>query len=677
MSKMFRHAAGAVFLILLAEIFIFNYRHFESLFHEEITDYGLIVSDALIRQKDGSYLVGEGEAYLEFTQIERRLDTLFFDVEPEGREEETYEPVSLNQWARDESHEEYYGIPARQIWHGQKRSQYLTYHFYGLCKSLRLSLGLRPGERIRLRFALNPVIPLFFSWYRVLFLLILFAFLYGFRPSSRIWRVPFLELKAGRKAAFIGFLVGNFLFLQVISGLNPFFQQESVVHQQQYQSLARAFANGQLSLLEEPGEALKGMENPYDLGHRHRVLGEAGEDYRWDHAYYEGKYYVYFGVVPVVLFYLPYYLLTGEDLHNRPVILIGAFLVLAGIMGLVLQIIRRWFPKTSAGAWFLLTELVALCSNLIYMCKRTDLYTVPIIMGLGFGLLGLWHFQCARREDGSYETGKIAMGSFLLALVAGCRPQLFLLAAPGAVILGKDFFAPSRLRTRQGLCRLAALALPMAAVALPLMCYNFARFGSVFDFGANYNLCFNDMRRRGFVWDRIPLGIWAYLFAPVKTVLDFPFVEANYFNPSYLGVTITEATYGGLFAVSPFFLTVPVRFLAGKRFRCGSAFALAAASLAAGFVILLADTEMSGILMRYFSDFAIFFGIAALLSWLALYDQAGSGTARRLMRLFLVVCLLAAAVYQSCIFFLDTGEALMDLRRDLFSFAKYQVMFWL
>ena len=677
MSKMFRHAAGAVFLILLAEIFIFNYRHFESLFHEEITDYGLIVSDALIRQKDGSYLVGEGEAYLEFTQIDRRLDTLFFDVEPEGREEETYEPVSLNQWARDESHEEYYGIPARQIWHGQKRSQYLTYHFYGLCKSLRLSLGLRPGERIRLRFALNPVIPLFFSWYRVLFLLILFAFLYGFRPSSRIWRVPFLELKAGRKAAFIGFLVGNFLFLQVISGLNPFFQQESVVHQQQYQSLARAFANGQLSLLEEPGEALKGMENPYDLGHRHRVLGEAGEDYRWDHAYYEGKYYVYFGVVPVVLFYLPYYLLTGEDLHNRPVILIGAFLVLAGIMGLVLQIIRRWFPKTSAGAWFLLTELVALCSNLIYMCKRTDLYTVPIIMGLGFGLLGLWHFQCARREDGSYETGKIAMGSFLLALVAGCRPQLFLLAAPGAVILGKDFFAPSRLRTRQGLCRLAALALPMAAVALPLMCYNFARFGSVFDFGANYNLCFNDMRRRGFVWDRIPLGIWAYLFAPVKTVLDFPFVEANYFNPSYLGVTITEATYGGLFAVSPFFLTVPVRFLAGKRFRCGSAFALAAASLAAGFVILLADTEMSGILMRYFSDFAIFFGIAALLSWLALYDQAGSGTARRLMRLFLVVCLLAAAVYQSCMFFLDTGEALMDLRRDLFSFAKYQVMFWL
>ena len=55
-----------------------------------------------------------------------------------------------------------------------------------------------------------------------------------------------------------------------------------------------------------------------------------------------------------------------------------------------------------------------------------------------------------------------------------------------------------------------------------------------------------------------------------------------------------------------------------------------------------------------------------------------SGTAHRLdAGFFWLVCLLAAAVYQSCIFFLDTGEALMDLRRDLFSFAKYQVMFWL
>lgn len=677
MSKKFRRAAGVLFLILFAEIFVFNYRHWESFSNEEITDYGLLLSDALISQGDGSYLVGEGEAFLELTEINGRLDTLFFDVELVNRDGETYEPVSLSQWARDESHEEYYGIPARQIWHGREKSQYLTYHFYGICKSLRLSLGLRAGERIRLHFALNPVIPLFFSWYRVLFLSVLSAFLYGFRPASRVWRIPFLELKAGRNVALTGFLLGNLLLLQLISGLNPFFQQESVVHQQQYQSLARAFANGRLSLLEEPGEALKGMENPYDLGHRNRVLGEAGEDYRWDHAYYEGKYYVYFGVVPVMLFYLPYYLLTGEDLHNRPVIMIGAFLVLAGIMGLVLQIMRRWFPKTSAGAWFLLTELVVLCSNLIYMCKRTDLYTVPIIMGLGLGLLGLLHFLCAQRPDGSYEKGRLVMGSFLLALVAGCRPQLFLLAVPAAVSLGKGFFAPSRLRTRAGLGDFAAFAVPVAAVALPLMWYNYARFGSVLDFGANYNLCFNDMRRRGFVWDRIPLGIWAYLFAPVKTVLDFPFVEANYFSSSYLGVTISEATYGGLFAVTPFFLTIPVLFLAGRRFRQGKAFALASAGIAAGSVIVLADTEMSGILMRYFGDFAIFFGMAALLSWMALYERAGSGTVCRLMRLFLAVCLLAAALYQGCIFFLDTGEALMDLRRDLFSLVKYQVMFWL
>lgn len=677
MPKKYYSALGVLLLILLAEVFVFNYRHWESLSNEEITDYGLFVSQALVRQGDGAYLVGEGEVYLELTDIDRRLDTLFFDAELEGREEEAYEPVELWQWARDQSHEEYYGIPARQIWHGRERSQYLTYHFYGDCKSLRLSLRLGAGERIRFRVVLNPVIPLFFSWHRVLVLLLVCAFLYGFRPSSRLWRIPFLELKTARNVALSGFLLGNMLLLYLISGLNPFFQQESVVHQQQYQNLARAFAQKSLSLLEEPGEALKGMENPYDLGHRNRVLGEAGEDCRWDHAYYEGKYYVYFGVVPAVLFYLPYYLLTGEDLHNRPVILIGTFLALAAVMGLVLQIIKRWFPKTSAGAWFLLTELAVLGSNIVYICKRTDLYTVPIIMGLGFGLLGLLHIMCAQRRDGSYEKRNLVMGSFLLALTAGCRPQIFLLTVPAAVVLGKEFFLPSRLRTREGIFDLAALALPMAAAALPLMWYNYARFGSVFDFGANYNLCFNDMRRRGFVWDRIPLGIWAYLFAPVKTVLDFPFVEANYFNPNYLGITITEATYGGLFAAGPFFWLGPLAFLAGRRYWNSKAFLLCAASMASGLVILLADTEMSGILMRYFSDFSIFFGMAALLSWLTLYGHTRPGTAQRMMRLFLAACLLASVVYQGCIFFLDTGEALMDLRRDLFSFAKYQVMFWL
>lgn len=677
MPEKLRVAAKLLFLALFAEIFIFNYRHWESFSNQEIADYGTVTLQGLIREADGSYLVTEDKVYLEFPDLNRRLDTLFLDIEPADGREDVFEPVIIEHWARDESHEEYYGLPSRELWPETERSKYFTYHLYGDCRALRISPGLQAGEHIRLRFLLNPVIPLFFSWYRTAALLGFLIFCCLFRPSSWVWQIAFTEMKTGRNAAITAFLLGNMLLLYIISGLNPFFQQESLVQQREYQSLARALSKGQLFLEEEPGEALKAMENPYDYAHRARVLKEAGEDFLWDHAYYEGRYYVYFGVVPAVLFYLPCYVLTGEDLHNRTVILIGAFLMLAAITGIMDQIIKRWFPKTSLGAWFLLSELMAAGSGLIYMCKRTDMYTVPIITGLAFGLLGLWHFLCAGKGDGGFKRSYLAAGSFLMALTAGCRPQIFLTALLCMVPLRGSLFSLSRLRSGEGRRDMAAVAVPMAAVAFLLMWYNHARFGSVFDFGANYNLCFNDMRMRGFVWDRLPLGIWAYLFAPFKITLNFPFLEANYFASGYLGVTISEATYGGLFAVSPFVWMCPALLFFGRSIKKNPAWETAIVSMAAGTAIVLADTQMSGILMRYFSDFSIFFVIAAVLSWLLLFDRTGAGELRRGMLLFLAGSLCFAAVYQGCLLFPDTGESLEALRRDLFSAAKYQVMFWL
>jgi len=49
-------------------------------------------------------------------------------------------------------------------------------------------------------------------------------------------------------------------------------------------------------------------------------------------------------------------------------------------------------------------------------------------------------------------------------------------------------------------------------VAAGLMWYNAARFGSPFDFGANYNLTGNDMTQRGFNAVRIGPAVFTSLF---------------------------------------------------------------------------------------------------------------------------------------------------------------------
>lgn len=350
--------------------------------------------------------------------------------------------------------------------------------------------------------------------------------------------------------------------------------------------------------------------------------------------------------------------------------------MLLGIMGIICQLIRRCFPETSFGVWFLLTELIVMGSGLIYMCKRPDMYTVPIIMGLGFGLLGTWCFLCIEKGK-KYFWQRIMAGSLCMALIAGCRPQLFLFVLLPVLVFYRFIFSFQYLKSSEGIKASMAFLFPMVIVAGFLMYYNYIRFGSVFDFGANYNLTFNDMRNRGMVWERIPLGIFAYLFAPLKLILDFPFAEANYFRTSYLGVTISEATYGGLFAVNLFAWTGPLLLFLHKNFKKNVVMYGTFLCMAIGMGIIIIDTEMSGILMRYFSDFSIFFLLAAALAWFLLYQKARGEVVKKCLISFLVLCLILSAAYQGVIFFLDVGETLSDLHTELFAEVKYLVMFWL
>ena len=65
-------------------------------------------------------------------------------------------------------------------------------------------------------------------------------------------------------------------------------------------------------------------------------------------------------------------------------------------------------------------------------------------------------------------------------------------------IFWQRYLREKRLFTKRGITEAVAFVLPVVLVAIGLMWYNAARFGSPFDFGANYNLTSNDMTRRGF-----------------------------------------------------------------------------------------------------------------------------------------------------------------------------------
>ncbi len=665
--------------VLAIELFVCNFRHWESLGKDELSSLSPVLGSGYIDHGDGTYTIGEGNLDIDITELDCELDTACIEIAVLNRTEDEIRPIIIRQYVSDESHKLNYGLPERELWENEKRSSYMTYHLYGKCTGLKIVPELFEGQEISLSIILNPVIPLFFSLERVMILFLLAVGAFALRPSSVLHRIPYIRLSGKKKAVWLlaFFLMHLFLFWN-LTIINPYFREERGDNQEQYQELAKALKKGSFSLLDEPPRALQSMENPYDYDYRTQVMNEAGTWYKWDHAYFGGKYYVYFGVVPAVLFYLPYYVITGENLHNYLLIFALALLYLAGIMGTIDEMIKKWFPKTSLAVWFLITELTLIGSGILYMTKRPDLYTVPILSGLSFGMLGLWCFLKADQR-GKVSRGYLVAGSFFTALIAGCRPQMFLFVIFSFILLGKYVIPFQKIKKERS--AILVFLLPMLVVAGFLMYYNNSRFGSVFDFGANYNLTFNDMRRRGWEWDRIPLGIAAYLFWPPRMAIAFPFMEANYFGSQYMGVTIQEATYGGVYLTHLFawFSLVPILFHRQLKKNGRTPWMLVGAGLLIALAVIAADTNMSGILQRYFNDFSIFIMLSSAIAvMLVLCHEKVSGSILERMVIWgLLLCLAAEIGYQGMAFFLDTGEALRDLRPDLYSHFKYLTAFWL
>lgn len=685
-------------LALLAEIFLFNFRHWQSVGNKEFSPK-VALGDGYIDNGDGTYLTGEGDYRIELVDINEKVKTAFVEVylaDWNGHSFQT--PIMFSIDAKDTSHYQYSRLNGRQITPSIERSEYLTFHLYGDAKSLKFYPYIGSGNRMIIRFRLNPVIPIFFEWARVLLVFFFAVFVYFFRPASFLHKILYLKMnKQVRYGMLIAFFLINAVILYWVNGLNTFYQGEYGVNTEQYQHLAEAFKEGSLSLLFEPDERLITMENPYDISYRDSIM--EFDDYRFDHALYNGKYYVYFGVVPCALLYFPYYLLTGKHIHNHTVCYLGVILIIAGFLLLFDRMIRRYAKKCSVAVWFLTLELTLLGSYIVYVTKRPDLYSVPIIWATAFAVIGMWAFLCSMPEDGELivlkkekekakgkgkkgkkalkklenspglKRGYLILGSICTALVAGCRPQLFLIVILDIIMLRDYVFNWDYLKSRDGIQAVISVGTPMVVIGGLLMLYNALRFDSPFDFGAFYNLTFNDMRNRGVVWERVPLGAVIYLIRPMELLPEYPYFGNVSVPNMYLGITIWETTYGGIFWSSPFSLLAFLPLFRRKKMikQQKTLWLLSVWSIIIAVVIMVFDTINSGILARYFFNFSFLWMFAAAFAvWNLLSDRALKGSAVRVV-IWLLVCLtLFEVVYQIFVFMLDSGDYLKGDRADLF-----------
>ena len=697
-----KRVALMLVIALLLEVFVFNVNFFVSSGYHPVN-----VNDQLeLREPSkGTYLLTEADHVIELKDLNREVHNVCLDFDYTQPAQQLTVKIQFT----DEAHHTYFdtteytiGVPEVEVSTLVAQSKYLNLNTSGMVDDLRIEIV---GEDVDYPITLNNVVlnarhPFEFNTTRFSIVAGILLLACAFRPGSSIYRIGInshLKFSKGVIIATLAvelFLMSSYLLfgsnlvgVATSSYNSGSWDGYSIANTfevggdnaQQYAELAKSMTEGKLYLEEDPPDWLKEMDDPYDRGARDELQKATGEDYLFDVAYHDGHYYVYFGVVPVILFYLPFYVLTGANFPTAIGVLVAVAAFAIGCSALLHRFARFHFKQVSLGLYLLLQIPLVMCSGVLYLLKFPTFYSLPIALGLAFSVWGLYFWTCgrtARRRCGWYLAGSLCM-----ALVAGCRPQLLVLSFLAFPLFWRPYITERRLFTRRGAAEFACLIGPYLVVAAGLGAYNYARFGSFTDFGANYNLTVNDMTKRGWNIGRLAPALFSYFLQPASVSGAFPFLHVAPFETTYMGQTIKEVTFGGILACLPLLWVLPfsrriLRLRSAQR-ATHTVAGVIAALLVGGVIIAIADAEMAGILQRYYADFSFMFLAAAVLLVFIVNEnlRPGAPTTNLLMKV-LLAAVAVSVTYSALLCFVPETGWVSDVYPWAYQDIVEMVQFW-
>jgi hypothetical protein len=528
----------------------------------------------------------------------------------------------------------------------------------------------------------NVHVPFQISVTRVLAMAVLGLLIIAWRPGSSWWTVD-LDLRHRRQRAV---LVGSWVALgvgcaayvipQLISpGSLSFHAPRNYTYDfNQYGHVAEALSQGHAWLDLPVPQKLASSINPYDPIERERLLREGVTPIYWDYAFHDGRWYSYFGVLPAVVLFLPYHLVSrlwvsgGATMPPSCAValLLTVFVILDS--ALVLLLIRRIRPHVSLAIASMAVTVSVLGAGAAYLAYQRDFYSVPVVFSLALSAAGLILWLTAE-TDGTgrwvarwgtapgVSIPRIAAGSLLMAANLGSRPSFIMLSLLAIPIFHRQLsqiiattIRPHARHAVRGLLTAAGVSiLPSAIVVAPLLWYNQIRFGSLFDFGVDYQITVVDMTTYSTPAANILPMMGYYLALPFHTIDSFPWLATS---PTPLTHwSYTEPLTMGLFVSCPLVALSLAAPLMRRRWRGTGMWPVLASCTALGLMMMTLDTIKGGLGWRYMSDFGWILSIPAVcvLAWLLpapppsslpAPDKTGRSITRRILTITMRTVLL-------------------------------------
>ncbi len=655
-KKAYKPYMIALVIAMTLELVLFNFRSWQSLFYDPV-EYPLnTIGGEEINVYEGGVLELTEGSGIYLTQLDElagtQIHNVFLDIELLDAEELPYAEsgvLTLSPKMTDAGNSMGVTLADRKMRNDDGQSHYLWFAGAGQIKELSFGLSLSNGTFIRInKVVINKRQPLHISWGRLLVCCILAMAAAGLRKGSLLWKNE-SGITCSAQAV-IAVVTGAVLILPFAILIFSNDYLTGYVRFQPYHELTKAICDGRVYLDSEPPQWMKELENPYDETLRDYWSNETGEGYLWDYVYHNGRYYVYYGIVPCILLYLPFYLLTGTMLPNSLVVMLAAVCLYAGAYLFCRKVSER-VGGIPFAVVIMLTVATFMGCQMPFFLNQPDAYAVPVVWGEAFLTWGLYLWCCVE------DTGKrgilcLAAGSLCMALTVGCRPNMavyIFLCIPLFWNIIKGWKAYWKEDKKRFIEVLAAFGLPFVPVAIGLMIYNALRFGSPFDFGYAYNLTVHDSVHVPFSLDKIWLGIYEYLLRVPELGYSFPFMtiggaEGVEYNALGHTVTYMEYIFGGLLPCCPVLLFLPA--LLGREKKEKHLLGrMALVCVIISVFLMLLDTEMGGVVYRYMADFSLTMLMAAAVAVMLAYKDMGTDNARGVMQGVLLLCLLVTLVF--------------------------------
>lgn len=660
-SGVFKFMGVVLLIAALLEVTLFQFPSYSSFLGSDehfsiYPDKAVTSGTGIVTNSDASATIsGDTEAVIEFTGINKEIDTIKTDL-VFGKNTQC---VNLTVDACDETHYAYrMDIGKKEITRNEA-SQYIRMNLSGKVSSIKLRYrNVLPGDRIKIKcIEFNNPIPFNIMYLRFVIISLLALLSYAlFR--SKAFRQTFEQGRGKFAVAVVALFLTALVFMTSVivyklpeDGLAGDFENPAL--NQINQEVVDAFENGKVELDAKATQGFKDLKNPYDWSLR-LSKGEEGE---WDHVYYGGKYYSYYGVAPVLVLFLPYHMIFGNYFPTDIAVFLFSAIGLAFLCWLYFEFIARFFkrlPLRVALSGFVV--MISSCGA-FYLTGRTLFYEISISSGFMFTTLGAFLLVTSNIfEDKKVNMVKILFSSLCFGMAVLARPTLAVYAVCAALLFGwriiKEFKAKSNSRIPLAI----SAAVPLAACAAFQMWYNFARFGSFFDFGIEYSITINDFTRNSFYLIFVLISLYGYLFATPTISPTYPYVSNNFNYLDSNGYYFQD--FGSLPGI--IFLAFPVlgylfsgkalKLIPDKKQRLKYLWMIGLPCLLMPLIIICSVWE-SGYAVRYVADFTWEMLIGALIILYFLYLKSENAQKKKLFEKLMAISAVVAVVVNGILIF--------------------------